>query len=182
MSRRQVHTSKEQIPVSELEQITAAAQAAVSAIDAAKTTAQAAVQEAYDLAYEAASHGWEGVAATVQAAHDDLEAVVSSLAAGYDAADAAVNATQEITSKMKPTEVSERLGAVLSQLDQATTAVESADGSAVQAQGHSERAEADRLTGMISGVSDDLGGARQAITDTKTKAETERQVADSYGK
>lgn len=164
-----------------VDDITASADAARNAVDSAKSAAEAARNEAYELAQDAGSRGWEGVAATVQSAHDSLEAVITSLNAAGEHVDGAKGAAGEITNKMSHNEVADRLGPVLSQLDQARDATNSADSSTTDAHGYSQQAEVDRLTDQVNAVTDAINSARLSVEDTKSKAETEQQEAASWG-
>lgn len=116
------------------------------------------------------------------AAQNALEEVLSSLGSAHDATDGAVNASGEITTKLSPNDIAERCGGVAGQLDAATSAVESADGSGHEALNYSQQAEADSLTGMIGSVFDDLGTARQSIEAAKTVTEAEQQEAAAWAK
>jgi len=70
----------------------------------------------------------------------------------------------------------------MGQLDQATTAIDSANGSVGEAYNYAQQVEADRLFAIVASVVDSLGTARQITGAAKTTAATEQQEAQSWGK
>ncbi|MGH3716271.1 MAG: hypothetical protein ACRDT4_22840 [Micromonosporaceae bacterium] len=165
-----------------VDDIKAGAELARDAITTAITELQGAIAQAQSLAQDAGARGWEGVAHTVMASHQALEAAAANLTSGHEATDSAVNAAGAITTQLAPTDVASRAAGVIQHYDEATNAIETAGSSVDGAYQYAQQAEADVLCSVISGASDDITTARQAVEAAKTTAATEQAEAANWGK
>lgn len=67
---------------------------------------------------------------------------------------------------------------MIGQFEPVGSGIETATNSVQQAYTYSQQAEIDSLTGVIGAVFDNLGGARQALDDCRTKSEAYRQLVE----
>ncbi|MGH3737925.1 MAG: hypothetical protein ACRDT6_20280 [Micromonosporaceae bacterium] len=116
------------------------------------------------------------------ASQQALEGAAANLTSGHEATDSAVNAAGAITTQLAPTDVASRAAGVIQHYDQATNEIETAGSSIAQAYQYAQQAEAHALCSVISGASDNLTTARQAVEAAKTTAATEHAEAANWGK
>jgi archaellum component FlaC len=162
-------------------EITEAVRAAHKAVEGVKGDVDAAREQASELMEEAAAHGWEGVAATMQQAVEALEAVATSLNAVEDSLGTALGSLGEITSKLSSGDVAQRLEGTAREFEEIRSGVEVAAGSLNDAVNAAAQAEANSLSGMLQGVSDQFDGLRQILEDVKNKTGEEGQAAENWG-